>query len=156
MKFKQAVKKTPNLEGAWCAGLGALRAQDKPHIKVETPRHLAGSVDVDAALQKVEPHAHRWDFAIAYKHTNLTAECVYWVEIHTASDSEVKVVLDKLKWLKDWLAKDNNLLDDFEREICWVSSGETTFTLNAPQKKRFAQLGLRHCGRILRILDKRI
>ncbi|MBI4027567.1 MAG: hypothetical protein HY360_21450 [Verrucomicrobia bacterium] len=51
-------------------------------------RKLTGIADVDTALQQQEPNAQRWDFAIGYQHTNRKAECVYWVEIHTASDKE--------------------------------------------------------------------
>jgi hypothetical protein len=35
--------------------------------------------------------------------TSLNEWLVYWLEIHPASDGEVKVVLAKLEWLKNWL-----------------------------------------------------
>lgn len=106
---------------------------------------------MDAALRAQEPNAHRWDFAIAYRHTNRARDCVYWVEIHTATDREVNVVLEKLRWLRRWLASDGRLLAGFERDFIWISSGTTTFTLDAPQLKQFAQLGLYHKGSVLRI-----
>lgn len=77
--------------------------------------------------------------------------CVYWVEIHTANDKEIKVVLDKLRWLRAWLKGDGVLLSRFERDFVWVSSGATSFTLSSPQLKQFAQLGLQHKGSVLRI-----
>jgi len=55
VKFKDAVESTPHLGKAWKRGLQALRAEDKPHIEAEDPRKLLGSVDVDAALRKIEP-----------------------------------------------------------------------------------------------------
>jgi len=110
-----------------------------------------GSADVDSALRAHEPNAHRWDFAVGHRHTNRQKDCVYWVEIHTANDKEVKVVLDKLRWLKSWLARPGSLLNQFERDFVWVSSGSTSFTLGAPQRKTFAQLGLQHKGKVLRI-----
>jgi hypothetical protein len=146
---------TPHLQNAWVQGLGALRAQDRPHVAPENPRLLMGSADVDSALQGDQPNAHRWDFAIGHRHTNRQKDCVYWVEIHTASDKEVKVVLDKLRWLKSWLAGEGSLLNQFERDFVWVSSGATSFTIGAPQRKIFAQLGLQHKGRILRIPNMR-
>jgi hypothetical protein len=112
---------------------------------------LKGSVDVDGALQNQQPNAHRWDFAIGYRHANRGEDCVYWVEVHTANDKEVNVVLDKLRWLRNWLAGDGKLLKQFERDFIWVSSGATSFTLGAPQLKQFAQLGLQHKGKVLRI-----
>jgi len=127
VNFKRAVRKTPHLADTWMEGLGALRAQDRPHVAPEDPRRLKGSVDVDSALQTHQPNAHRWDFVIGYRHTNRTKDCVYWVEIHTANDKEINVVLDKLRWLRVWLAGDGKLLNRFERDFIWVSSGATTF-----------------------------
>lgn len=156
MTFKQAVEQTPHLKNAWKPGLQALRAQDRPHIEAEDTRRLTGSADVDAALQQHEPNANRWDFGVAFRHTNRKQDVVYWVEVHTASDAQVNVVLDKLRWLKTWLKGDGKLLDRFEREFIWVSSGATTFTLNAPQRKAFAELGLQQNGQVLRIPDARV
>ena len=106
---------------------------------------------MDGALQAHQPDAHRWDFAIGYRHTNRKKDCVYWVEVHTANDREVRVVLEKLRWLRAWLAGAGSPLRDFERDFIWLSSGATTFTLDAPQRKQFAQLGLQHRGRVLSI-----
>jgi len=155
VNFKTAIRKTPHLENAWAQGLGALRAQDRPHVQPQDPRRLMGSVDVDSALQAHEPNEHRWDFAIGHRHTNRPKECVYWVEIHTASGKEVKVVLAKLHWLKSWLKSSGGLLNQFERDYVWVSSGATSFTLGAPQRKVLAEQGLQHKGRVLRIPNKR-
>jgi len=155
MTFKAAVEKTPNLESAWRAGLQALRAEDKPHIEPQDPRKLKGSVDVDAALLRAEPNANRWDFGIAYQHTNRDAETIYWVELHTASDSQISVVIRKAQWLLNWLRNDGRLLAAFERDIVWVSSGATTFTPSATKLKQMSQLGMRHSGTILRIRNSR-
>ena len=157
MTFREAVEATPNLSGAFCEGLHALRAQDKPHIEAENTRKLSGSVDLDAALRQVEPNANRWDFAIAYRHTNRKAEVIYWTELHTASDSEVEVVIKKALWLLGWLKADGKKLaaPAFESDIVWVSSGATTFQLTGPQRKQMAQAGLQHVGSRLRIRNKR-
>jgi hypothetical protein len=151
VKFKEAVKKTRHLENAWMPGLLALRRRDRPHVAPSDPRKLKGSADVDAALRHQQPNAHRWDFAIGFRHTNRQQDCVYWVEIHTANEKEVKVVLDKLLWLKDWLAGDGKLLNQFEKDFIWVSSGETSFIPGSPKLRRLAELGLRHKGSVLRI-----
>lgn len=132
-------------------GLQALRGPDRPHVNPEDPHGLQGSVDVDSALRAEQPNAHRWDFAIGYRHANWTGDYIYWVEVHTAREREVDVVLRKLQWLRAWLAGDGRPLSEFKRDFIWVSSGATAFTLGAPQLKRFAQLGLQHKGRILRI-----
>lgn len=153
--FKTAVSVTPHLQSSWKTGLQALRAEDKLHIDSEDPRRLRGSVDVDSHLQHVEPYSNRWDFAIAYQHSDRDEEVIYWTELHTASDSEVKVVIRKAKWLLNWLDGDGRALNEFECDIVWVSSGATSFTLTAPQKKQMAVAGLRHVGSYLRIRNKR-
>jgi hypothetical protein len=153
--FKEAVNQTPNLETAWQPGLQALRAEDKPHIIAEDTRRLRGSADVDTALLSREPQANRWDFAIGYQHTNRKVEFIYWVETHTGSDDQIKVVLKKLDWLKNWLRTDGHQLARFDRDITWVSSGHTLFTKGSSQVKTLAQKGLIYSGAKLRIPDRR-
>jgi len=124
-------------------------------VVTENPRLLKGSADVDSALQAVEPNAHRWDFAIGYRHTNWQIDFVYWVEIHTANEKEVNVVLEKFRWLNLWLEGDGSLLNQFKRDFIWVSSGATSFNPNSPKLKSLAQQGLQHRGRILHISSQR-
>lgn len=155
MTFREAVQRTRGLENAWRDGFQALRAEDKPHIQAEKTRALRGSVDIDAAYQQAEPHANRWDFAIGYQHSNREKEVVYWVELHTASDSQIKVVIRKAQWLLSWFTGAGKRLSRFEKEILWVSSGATKISPTAPQRKQMAQAGLRQVGGILRIPEKR-
>lgn len=155
MTFKQAVEKTKGLENAWQEGLQALRREDKPHIEAEDTRALRGSVDIDAAYLAADPNGNRWDFAIGHQHTNRDAEVIYWVELHTGSDSEIKVVIRKARWLRDFLKGPGKKLAAFEREILWVSSGATKLSPSAPQKKLMAQVGLRQVGGVLRIPKQR-
>jgi hypothetical protein len=153
--FKKTVKAIPHLQDYWQTGLQALRAEDKVHVQVDEPRKLRGSVDIDKANIVSDPNGNRWDFAIAYMHTNRKTEVIYWVELHTASDSEVKVVIKKAQWLLNWLRTTGKALACFERDIVWVSSGPTSFTLSSPQKKQMAQIGLQHVGYKLRIKNAR-
>jgi hypothetical protein len=155
MNFKEATENTPGLETKYKVGLQALRAEDKTHIRAEDTRRLTGSIDVDSAYREADPDGNRWDFAIAYLHTNRKTEYVYWVELHTAMDSEVKVVIKKAAWLLQWLKTTGILLATFEREILWVSSGVTRLTLSAPQRKQMAEVGLQQRGSILDIPKKR-
>lgn len=153
--FKASVAETPHLEKGWKPGLQALRAEDRPHIEPEDTRQLRGSVDIDTALAQSEPNANRWDFAIGYQHSDRRKEVIYWTELHTASDSEVKVVIRKAQWLLNWLGNDGKRLNQFERDIVWVSSGPTTFTLTSPQRKQMSAAGLMHVGSKLRIRNAR-
>ncbi len=155
MTFKEAVARTANLQTAWKPGLQALRAEDKPHIQAEDTRRLRGSADVDKALLSREPQANRWDFAIGFQHRKRSNEFIYWVETHTGSDDQIKVVLKKLEWLKNWLREDGLHLAKFDRDMIWVSSGHTLFTKGSAQVKTLAQKGLIYAGAILRIPDER-
>ena len=136
-------------------GLQALRAEDRPHIDAQDTRQLKGSFDLDAAYRAVDPNGNRWDFGIAYQHSDRPQETVYWVELHTASDSQVSAVIRKTQWLFNWFKGPGRDLAAFERDVLWISSGATKFTLGAPQRRQMAQAGLRHVGGRLRILDLR-
>ena len=155
MTFKVAVEASPNLHNSWQPGLRALRSRDRQHIDAQPTANLRGSIDVDAAWRPIQPNANRWDFGIAYQHSDRQEEFVYWVETHTANDSQVKVVIRKAQWLLAWLKNGGRPLNKFERDIVWVSSGATKFTLTAPQKKQMAAAGLRNCGSRLRIRGQR-
>jgi hypothetical protein len=146
--FKEAVEATPNLRDSWRAGLGALRAEDKLHVKIEEPGtvYLRGSTDVDNALKRIQPNANRWDFAIGYRHSNVDHEMIYWVEFHTGSDGQIKKVLAKLEWLKNWLHEDGKELAKFPRYFIWAPSGATHFTQGSPQVRSLALKGLKYTG----------
>jgi hypothetical protein len=154
VNFKDGVDQTPELNSTWREGLQALQGSDKQHIKVRTARRLTGSVNVDVALREKYPEENRWDYAIGHQPTNLKGEIVYWVEVHPATDGQIKVVLAKLQWLKTWLGNNAKQLQSMRKEFIWVSSGKTSFTLTSPQQKQFALKGLQHKGRVFMIADE--
>ena len=153
MSFKEVVEVTPNLKDKWCAGLGALRKQDKDHVKPEdtSKARLRGSVDIDTALMKSQPQANRWDFAIGYQHANRSDEFVYWVETHTGSDNQISVMLKKLEWLQIWMKADGKELAKFDHKMIWVPSGATSFTKGSTQVRRLVDQGLHYSGSVFKI-----
>jgi hypothetical protein len=153
MGFKEVVEATPNLRGKWKVGLGALRAEDKEHIKPEdtSTTRLRGSVDIDTAWLPLDPNGNRWDFAIGYQHANRSDEFIYWVETHTGSDSEIKKILKKLAWLKTWMRADGKELAKLDRSFVWAPSGATSFTQGSTQVKKLADQGLLYSGSVFRI-----
>lgn len=155
MTFQQAVEATADLAGAWCPGLQALKRADKLHVRAQDTRRLTGSADVDAALQQRRPKDKRWDYAIGHQPANGQREMIYWVEVHPAGAGDTKVVLAKLDWLKQWLTG-APYLNAMPREFVWVSSGQTSFSLTAPQQKQWALRGLQHKGRVFTIPDQAI
>jgi hypothetical protein len=154
MTFLEAVQSTPGLEEAGCNGLQAMKAADREHVKAQTTRRLKGSVDVDCAMREAHPNANRWDYGVGHAPTNVEGEVVYWIEIHPATDGEIKFVLAKLQWLKGWLKGSAPNLSAMLRRYIWVSSGKTSFTLSAPQRKQLALQGLEHKGSVFTIPDE--
>jgi hypothetical protein len=146
VSFKQAVEATPQLKDAYCAGLQALQSAHKRQITAADTRQLDGSVDFDSTLKDKYPNASRWDYAIGH-----ADDVIYWIEVHPATSGEIDVVLAKLDWLLGWLRQSAPKLDKMRREFIWISSGKTTLTPDAPQKKRIAQRGLQQKGRFFRI-----
>jgi hypothetical protein len=151
MTFKTAVELTPHLRGGWQKGLRALREVDLNRVATEDTRRLKGSVDVETCLKTNHSLERQWDYAVGHQPTNLADEVVYWIEVHPANPGEVKVVLEKLAWLRAWLAKDGEHLNSMKRAYVWISSGTTSFSQRSPQARRMSQEKLRHVGGFLRI-----
>lgn len=74
-------------------------------------------MELDTAYLKLMPQSNRWDFGIAFQHSDRVNEVVYWVELHTASDSQVTVVIKKAKWLLEWMKGEGKPLAGFDKEI---------------------------------------
>lgn len=146
MNFRQAVEGTPDIRDAWRPGLQGLEAADRAHISVRAPRSLSGSVDLDSSLASRYPNANRWDYGIGRKGVGRNDQ-VYWIEVHPATDQEVSTVLNKLRWVRDWLSASGFPLTDPKPEFIWISSGRTSSSLSAPLRKRLAERhGLFHAG----------
>ena len=101
MTFQQAVVQTTDLgASAFRYGLHAL-GNDSSKVQFASTRSLVGSVALDNALQARYPNDPRWDYGIGLKKS--ARESAVWIEVHPASTSEVTTVLNKLRWLKNWL-----------------------------------------------------
>ncbi len=146
MTFRQAVEETSDIDAAYEKGLQALRTRDRRRIAAEDTCRISGSVNLDSALRRRFPDKPRWDYAVGYRPVNLDDEIVYWIEIHPANSGEIQVVLQKLSWLKTWLQQCAPSLCRLKAAYIWVSSGKTTLSPTALQRKKMALSGLRHKG----------
>lgn len=133
MTFEQAVKQTAEIKDAFHPGLRALRKIDKSRITATNPALLTGSIYLDEALSRTYPHESRWDYGIGQKPENSSNERVFWLEIHPGHAGELRVVLAKLEWLKQWLRESAVHLNGLQREFIWISTGKTSLTPTAPQ-----------------------
>lgn len=147
-EFRTAARNTRGLENAWREGLRAIRRKDRKHVKVDATTRLAGSIEVDGALQGAHPNANRWDYAIGVLGRD---EFVVWLEIHPASSSHVEEILKKSAWLLGWLKSEAPELDRLPRRLAWVASGRIGLATTSPQSRRLAQAGIGFPRRVLNL-----
>jgi len=135
MTFAQAVRATPELEGAWQPGLRALGAKSAK-VTLRNGSLCGGSVDIDAHLQARYPDKPRWDYAFGY------AKTAHFVEVHPARTSEVDAVLAKYAWLRGWLLGKAPDLQSLPKEFHWVATNGISILKSSPQSRLLARNGL--------------
>ncbi len=116
--FRKAVEATLDISKGYMTGLKAL-GEYSGAICAKQPRGLEGSVDIDACTRDLYPEDPRWDYAVGYQGK------VYYVEVHPACTSQVKKMLEKKEWLKEWLAEKAPQLDDIPKAnppFYWVAT----------------------------------
>jgi hypothetical protein len=145
------VKENEAVKDSFQPGLKALESVDRKSISSKEPRYLRGSINLDKALKKTHPNDPRWDYGIAVRTDQEEDDRVVWVEVHPASSNHVDEVIRKHQWLKCWLSKSAPLLQEFETEFVWVSSGKVTLPGGSPQRRRVALCGIRFAGERLEI-----
>lgn len=144
-RFAQAVHNTPSLgQDAYHPGLRALGSNSS---KVRLGKCDAlGSIYLEESILSA-----RWDYGIGIK-KDKKIEAV-WVEVHPAYTSEVDRVIEKLRWLKDWLrqqAPDLWALTP-SNAYYWVATNGVHITRDSPQARSLAQAGLTMPRRVLEL-----
>ena len=139
MTFQQAVIVTQDIKTGYQSGLAALGVYSNK-VSVADTTKLQGSVDIDACTTAKYPHANRWDYALAYK------DEVFFIEVHSAITSEVKIVLKKFQWLKDWLINEapeiNHLKSKSRNPFVWVQTKNFQILKTSPQYFMAVQAGI--------------
>ncbi len=148
MSFTDAVQNTHEIAECLRHGLQALKRNSRKIEVPETPE-LKGSVDIDACVAERYPNDPRWDYVFGYK------DRVYYIEIHPAgSAGEVKNIIAKLKWLKQWRKNVAKPLEDLKHHSTyhWISSGKTGSNVKRGKYRRtLAQNGIRGPDSMLRV-----
>ena len=145
MNFEEAVRRVPELAACLKNGLQALGSNSKK-VKVTFTPKLEGSVNIDDCLKKRYPEAHRWDYVFGYN------GWLYYVEVHPSRLSEVKSVIAKFEWLRQWRRTAAQSLENLKGSSSyhWVSSGTTTTILpGSRQRKMLDQRGIFVEGSVL-------
>lgn len=143
MTFKAGVMAVPQLQYAYQPGLQALRERDRNQIQCSDTRHLAGSVDLDSALEATHPNDSRWDYGIGHRSGN--KEKAIWLEVHPANSSHVSEVIRKAKWLKVWLGRNTPRLFAMTREengYIWLATGSVSLQRGSRQARQLAMAGV--------------
>ena len=148
MTYKKAVEAAPHpVNGMYRVGKQALENRHRNLVSCGQPRRLTGSIDLDSALAPQRPDENRWDYGMGYKPPRGPEQAI-WIEVHSATTSEVSKVLDKLQWLKDWLngeAEQLRLLTERagkDIRYVWIASGKMAIPSHMPQARRLKQSGL--------------
>ena len=148
MSFTDAVQSIPDIAGYLKVGLQAL-GSNSSKVEVRETRELTGSVDIDTCLERHYPNAPRWDYVFGYK------DRVYYIEIHPAgSTGEVKKIIAKLEWLKQWRKSFAKSLEDLEDSSTyhWVSTGRTASSMKRGKYLQIlAQNGIRGPDSVLNV-----
>jgi hypothetical protein len=146
LTFNQAVLATADIRTGYQNGITALGAYSN-RVLVGDTKQLQGSVDIDTCTTQKYPQANRWDYAFAYKNE------VFFIEVHSANSSEVKTVIKKLRWLKDWLLQQapeiEKLKAKSQNPFFWVQSNNFQIPKNSPQYFAAINAGLLPIKRVV-------
>lgn len=137
--FKKAVEETPDVAEGFKPGITALGSYSKK-IEVRNLSLLQGSIDIDSCTKQKYPTSNRWDYAFAYNGE------VLFVEVHTANSSEVKTVINKFNWLKDWLTNQAPEINKLKRKngspYYWIQSKSYSIPKTSRQYRLIKSNGL--------------
>lgn len=138
MAFKTDVENHQEVSTCYKPGLKALGAYSSK-VKTFKPGKTEGSVFLEKCLQKNYKDAPLWDYMIGYDSK------VYFVEVHPASTSNVKKMIKKVQWLKQWLKESGNVF--FNKQTPhfpyrWVATNRVNITKGSRQAYEIARNGL--------------
>ena len=143
MKFRRAVEGTPDVANAYRPGLQAVPPVDRRRMTCSKAAKLAGSINLDEAVKALYPNAARWDYGIGLS-LSRQDDRVIWVEVHPAVTSNVKDMIRKLDWLRNWLRTSAPKIRTLgENQFHWIASGRVDILRNSPQTRVLAQSGIR-------------
>ena len=144
-KFKMAVEATPDIDKCYKPGLNALGVHSSK-IVLSEGIICNGSVNIDACLKEKYPDSNRWDYCFGCNHE------VFFIEVHPANISDIKVMINKMRWLKDWLKNQAPQLDSLKATsvpaFYWIQSGRNAILPNSPQARRMAKEGIKPIGKL--------
>jgi hypothetical protein len=137
--FQVAVENTVEVKDGFCFGLQAIKHANRSKVSAADTKKLQGSLDIDTQTKSLYPNDTRWDYALSYE------DKIYYVEIHPAETTEIDTVVNKIKWLKNWLktkATEINKLPKAEHPYTWVQSGRYAILPTAKNMMKLSITGI--------------
>jgi hypothetical protein len=152
MRFKRVVEGIPELRAAYRPGLRAMQHGHRGLIECGDTRKLAGGIDLDSTLEESLPDDPRWDYGVAVKCR--AGDKVHWIEVHPATEGDVKHLLKKHAWLKGWLctqAPDLLSMTAVDKGYVWIATKDLCFRQGSPKAKQLEARGIAFPCRRFRI-----
>jgi len=142
-KSPDPLRKGSLLREARRVGLGAVRRRDRTHFD-DSAGVVETSIDVDAALERIDPNAARWDYFLDVRASEAT---LVGVEVHPAVPREVKKVIEKKRWAETVVAE--NFREGSRVHVWyWIASGTMGLSKNTREYRQLAQSGIKIAGRL--------
>jgi hypothetical protein len=120
-------------------GLQALGA-NSTRVQVLPPARATNSVNLDASLTAAKAPGAKWDYGIGIARGQRRE--VAWVEVHTATSSEVSSVLNKLAALRAWLRSHAPHCTAAACSFHWVAT-DAGVHIDAARRRKLNAAGLR-------------
>ena len=143
--FQVAVEGTEEVKTGYRPGLRAIKKSDRNKVNAMHTNKIQGSLDIDTQVQALYPNNNRWDYVLSYNNR------LYFIEIHSAETSEVKIVIEKVVWLKEWLkakASNINALPKAEHPYIWIQSGRYAILPGSKEMMKLSIAGISTTNRL--------
>ncbi len=129
------------IKNCYRAGLKAL-SNHSSKISVGNTLVCDFIVNIDECIKLKYPVANCWDYYFGYN------DCAYFVEVHPAATSDVRKMLFKLQWLKNWLKAP--ALDAIKAVIPyhWLHTGKYDIAPTSKQAFQVAQAGIKPIAKL--------
>lgn len=145
--LQQALREGSQLVAGITPGLRAM-GKYSDRVQVNTVS-VTDSLELDEATRLVQPQAHRWDYLLGVTKPKKTGEgggdVVIGVEVHSATDGEVSVVIKKKESARAVLAAELRPGATVSR-WCWIASGNVRFSPNSKYRRQLAEKRIEFVG----------
>jgi len=146
-RLTSALKRGSELLAHVQDGAGAIARKHHQLIARDQIRRIGDSLDLDAATRAGREQEHRWDYLVSLP----DADKLVAIEPHTASDKEIRVVLEKknnaTRVLREEL-RDGVSVASWH----WVTT-KVAFSRMEPARRVLDQNGIKFHGKLIRSLE---